>query len=243
MAQPDLLVVQYAGLVSGKTLSPPCAKVHMALSWKGLEYRTKNCNSPRDAKQFNPRGRVPVLLIDGQAVVDSSDILTELDRRFPAEPLLPAGSTARAQAHLLEDWADELLYFQLVYLRWYSDPGWARLAPAIFGRLPRPLRKLVPALVRRKVRARLEGQGTGLKPLEVVLREVGEGLDMLENLLGEDPFFCGTQACRGDLALAAVLDQLLLPLHPPETAIDLGSRPRLAAWLQRLHQRVPSFAG
>lgn len=214
----------------------------MALEWKGLEFETHNCGSPREVRRINPRGRVPALEVDGEFFVDSSDILTELERRFPTPPLEPAREQ-RPLARLLEDWSDEVLYFQLVYLRWGSDLGWEAFRPLLFRGLPQPLRSLVPGLIRRSVQARLRGQGTGTKPQEVVLRELGEGLDMLAGLLGERPFFCGEAPCRADLSLAAHLDQLALPLLPEPLQPDLERRAALAAWLTRVHEHMPSVAG
>ena len=78
---PELTLVQYPGFTGKTTLSPPCAKVHMALHFKGLAYSIRNVNTPAQVRRFNPRGRVPVLLIGGETVVDSTDILTELERR------------------------------------------------------------------------------------------------------------------------------------------------------------------
>ena len=65
---PAITLVQYPGLVAKNTLSGPCGKVHMALRYKGLSYEIKNCFSPSQVKRFNPRGRVPVLLIDGEPI-------------------------------------------------------------------------------------------------------------------------------------------------------------------------------
>lgn len=111
MAQ--ITVIQYPGARAEGTLSPPCGKVLMALRVKGLDFRVKNVRSPMEARRFNPRGRVPTLLIDGETIVDSTDIVTALDARFPDPPLTPVDPLEQAQAKLLEDWADEVLYFYL----------------------------------------------------------------------------------------------------------------------------------
>src|SRR5262245_54457509 len=97
-AMADIAVIQYAGYDPRKTFSPPCGKVHMALAVKGLAYRVINPGNPMEVKKHNPRGRVPALLVDGRMTVDSTDILTELDRLFPDPPLEPEGELPRAQA-------------------------------------------------------------------------------------------------------------------------------------------------
>ena len=56
-------LVQYPGMNRATTLSAPCAKVRMALSFKGVDYELVNVSSPMEAKRYNPRGRVPTLLL------------------------------------------------------------------------------------------------------------------------------------------------------------------------------------
>ncbi|RME73215.1 MAG: hypothetical protein D6776_07485, partial [Planctomycetota bacterium] len=122
-----LTLYQYPGLRPNATLSPPCGKVHMALAFKGLPYEVVDLRSPFAVRRRNPRGRVPVLAIGHELVVDSTDILTALDTHFPDTPLLPEGARERARALLWEDWADEVLYFYVAYLRWHTEAGYRRV--------------------------------------------------------------------------------------------------------------------
>jgi glutathione S-transferase len=215
----------------------------MALRFKGLPYKVLNCRTPGDIKKFNPRGRVPALKIDQELFVDSSDILTELDRRWPQPPLLPSGRKMRAQCLMIEDWADEVIYFYGVYLRWMVADGFNQMQKTVFSKLPWPMRKIVPKVARRLVAARLKGQGTGLKSVATVRTELLERLDLLEDLLDQDPFLCGAQISRADLAVLSLIDQLSHPKLPPDLGQEVTARPQLAAWQQRVHQRVPSAAG
>src|SRR5687768_13379899 len=121
MASPSILLVQYPGDTARTTMSPPCGKVHMALALKGLAYEVRNVENPWQAKRYNPRGRVPALTCEGETVVDSSDIVAWLDRRFPEPRLFPVAPGERAMAKIWEDWADEVLYFYLLGVRWCID--------------------------------------------------------------------------------------------------------------------------
>ena len=95
------------------TDSPFCAKARMCLQVKGIPYRriTLTVGKLRELRQVNPLGKVPVLLDRGRPVADSSTIARHLEAQHPEPPLLPADPAARAYASLLEDWADESLYF------------------------------------------------------------------------------------------------------------------------------------
>jgi len=239
----DLLLVQYGARRSNKTLSPPCAKAQMALHLKGLEYRVHNCASPREVRRYNLRGRVPALFIDGEAIVDSFEILTELDRRFPDPPLEPADAAERARCRILEDWIDEVVYFLGAWTRWVHPEGFARIREVLVQASPFPLSLVIPTVARRMLRKRLLGQGTAHKPADVVLRELAEAYDRLEALAGAAPYLCGEQLTRADLAAAALLDQLDSSLTPPSLRQDMDERPALRTWLARVHEHVPNFAG
>ncbi len=229
-----LVLLQYGGFGGRSTFSPPCAKVQMALRRKGLDYEVRNARSPGEVRRLNPRGRVPVLLLDGETVADSSDILTVLDERWPEPRLEPPDPRDRLLDRLWEDWGDEVLYFQGVYLRWLVPEHYENLR-AVLGRgLRPPLRWLLPRLGRSMARRRLQGQGTGEKPREVVEREFQESLHLLEGWLQDRPFLTDTEPRRGDLAVCAVLDQLALDLHPG-TAARILEQAALCAWRERVH--------
>jgi len=235
----EITVVQYPGARPEGTLSAPCGKVRMALTAKGLDFRVQNVRSPMEARRFNPRGRVPTLLIDGETIVDSTDIVTALDARFQEPPLTPAEPLLRAQAKLLEDWADEVLYFYLAWLRWGVDANFERMRAVRLSRLPWPARWILPSVARRIARGRCRAQGVGLKGDDVVRRELAECLDALEVLLQGRTYLVGDRLSRADLAVAAVVDQMDEPRLTPDTAAEVRRRPCTVAWLDRVHETAP----
>jgi glutathione S-transferase len=242
MSQPKLTLYQYPGIQRGGTLSPPCGKVQMALRYKGLEFEIKNLGTPNAVKRVNLRGRVPALQIGETLVADSSDILSELEARFPDPPLEPADPQLRLEALFWEDWADECLYFYAVYLRWVPAAHFAQLKQSVFSRLPWPMRAIVPIIAKRTVRHRLAGQGTGTKPEVVVWAEFRNALDRLDARLAARSFLVGESLSRADLAVICILDQLLSETIPPGLMSELESRPALRAWRERVHALTPSAA-
>jgi glutathione S-transferase len=235
-------VVQYPGLTRKTTLSGPCAKVRMGLSLKGVEYELVNVSSPMEAKRYNPRGRVPALILGDEVLVDSTDILTELDVRFEGPRLTPESAAERAQAKILEDWADEVLYFYAVYFRWICPEGFGRMKDLVLAKLPIPMRWLAPGIARRETRKRVDGQGVGVKPREVVLRETAECLDALATMLERREWLVGNAYSRADLAVGALVDQMNMPELTPEMARLVTERPVLVGWLARLLEVTPSVA-
>ena len=68
---------------------------------------------------------VPVLLMDGDGIGDSTEIIRRLEERYPEPPLYPADPDERRRALELEDWFDEECgpyVRRLVYHHLTSDP-------------------------------------------------------------------------------------------------------------------------
>ena len=242
VSQPDLLLVQYGGPTPGRTLSPPCAKARMALDFKGLEHRVVSCVGPHEVRRYDPRGRTPILVVDGRSIPDSFEILSYLDEHFPDPPLLPGDPAERARCLILEDWIDEVLYFAGSWTRWQDREGYERIRPILRGGLPFPLSRVAPWFGRRMILRRLAGQGTGRKPREVVLAELAEGMRRLEALVTHQPYLCGEQLSRADLSAAALVGQLCSSVTQPAARPRLEELPALRAWLRRVHERVPCRA-
>lgn len=237
-----IVLVQYPGLTARSTLSPFCGKAQMALGVKGVDYTVRNLFAPIQARRYNLRGRVPVLLIDGTATVDSSDIVAELDRRFPDPPLRPESPRDRAQAYVLEDWADEVLYFFGLYLRWIVDENYARMRREVLGRLAVPARWFAPLIARRTVTRRAAGQGIGVKDRASVEREFEVALDALAVLLDGRDYLVGARLTHADLAVCAMIDQLRIERLTPAAAARIAARAPIVTWAERVHRLAPNAA-
>ena len=167
-------------------ISPFCDKVRRILRLKGVPFAIREVSALRsalDVRRINRIGKLPVLEADGRFIADSSEIARYLDERYPDPPLWPADPRERAQCHVLEDWADESLYFyeMTMRLQWPSNsPRWAREAMRADGRLGEAIG---PILVPRLIGQRTKTQGVGRKPHDLVLRELERHLDALDTFL------------------------------------------------------------
>jgi glutathione S-transferase len=79
MSTPNLVLCETAdpGLPGIESYSPFCLKVHRALKVAGLPYERRH-GLPASFKRYNPVGQVPVLLVDGEPLADSTDILRRI---------------------------------------------------------------------------------------------------------------------------------------------------------------------
>jgi glutathione S-transferase len=90
------------------TTSPYARKVQVALMEKGLPfYGIDVRSSSRSAREKNPLGKVPTLVLDDGLVLFDSRVITEtLEALFPAPPLIPEDPMARARVRRWEAIAD-----------------------------------------------------------------------------------------------------------------------------------------
>ena len=201
-------------------MSPYSEKIRVLMGFKGLSWSSVIVPpiAPK-ADLLSLTGgyrRVPVLQIGADIYCDSALIAAELDRRFPARTLAPR--TAGAATPLLDNWADRILFWQVVR---YSMGLRADAVPA--------------ALIDDR-----EAFWAHKIDLDGLKADVGyhrdqivAGLGWLEGLLGNADFFAGDTPALTDLAL----------YHPVWyfAAVDTAANgngltpfPALSAWKARI---------
>jgi glutathione S-transferase len=215
-------------------LSPFCMKAEVFLRLSGLPHRCINDATPMRA----PKGKLPVLRDDGKAVADSAAIVAYLQQRYadklPRALIEPDAPGLLALRRLLE----EHLYFAILWLRWIDPAGWAFTRPAFFGGLPPGVRKVVPALVRRKIRRDLRGQGMGRHGRDEIIERALADIGVLAAALGDDPFYAGAEPGAIDATAYAFLANIVwVPLETPVKAGVLAQH-KLVAYCERMKARI-----
>src|SRR5690242_413668 len=86
--------------------SPFCLKVRAILDYKGLRYQRRSVlgSAMIELRRRGGSGKVPALDLDGQLIVDSTDIAYALEPLAPPA-IIPVDARERAQCHVIEDWA------------------------------------------------------------------------------------------------------------------------------------------
>lgn len=111
--------------------SPFARKVRMVLEYKGLMFTTIDGlrKSTRDALNVvNERTEVPALDHDGLLIVNSSDIVSYLERVFPERPVYPASIDEWVRARAWERCADTVIDPILIDISYWF---WAERQDAI----------------------------------------------------------------------------------------------------------------
>jgi glutathione S-transferase len=215
-----------------------CEKARWALDRNNIAY-TEDAHLPifhyLPARLAGGKRTVPVLVADGTALADSTDIVAWADARSPGS-LLPADPTDRAAALQLEDDFDRQLgphtrrwaYFHVLPRRDLLDeliraaPRWERLALA--ATRPLALRYLARGL-------KIDAAGA-----ERSRQKIDAAFDRVSALLSDGRrFLVGDRFTVADLTFAALAAPVLLPPSYPAPLPSLSSffgepRAQLDAW-------------
>ena len=224
-------------IVFGSPISPFVDKVCRALALKKLDYQLVEPKAFSDFKKWNPQTRkMPVLEVEGERVYDSTFICERLDEICPNPPLLSTDPLVRAQQRLLEDWADESLYWHLMGMRW-SHSHAAATASQITGMLPGFVAVIAKPMISRQLRAMTRAQGMGRLPEDVLLRETSARFDDLVGMLDGRPFFFSEELSRADLAVCGQL-HMGMSGPTPEVGDLVNARPAIRDYLSRVRERT-----
>jgi glutathione S-transferase len=237
MSTPNLVLceLEQPDVAGIESFSPFCLKAHRALKAAGLPYQRRHGNRPSAFDNYNPTGQVPVLLVDGAPVADSTEIL----RRIGV--LRPGALAAEPEAWLWEELADTTLNGFLVAARWADDRNWPRTRAAYFASMPSLIRALVPPRIRKRVIAGLVARDVWRAGPERCWARFEALLDQLDARAPERGWWCGPALSVADIALFAQLHSLRTPLTAPQ-AESLAQRKRLSAWLDRVHEETKCAA-
>jgi glutathione S-transferase len=181
-----LKLFELVGTDETRPFSPYCWRTRMALAHKGLgvesipwRFTEKAAISPHNSE------KVPVLLDDDNAVVDSWVIANYLEDRYPDRPSLFGGEGGRAMGRMLNWWGDVMVI--------------GGMFPLIVADIVEHLRPVDQVYFRQSREARFG------KPLEQVVanrdmdvESFRKGLDPMRLTLKTQPFLGGAAANYAD---------------------------------------------
>jgi glutathione S-transferase len=215
--------------------SPFCMKLETYLRMAGLPFEIPTATL--DHLRRAPLGKMPYIEDEGRILADSSFIIDDLKSRY-GDPLdawmsAPERATALAFQRLLE----ENLYWAVVYTRWVEPQGWEMTREAFFGKLPAPLKWIVPPLARRGLIKELHGHGMGRHSREEILAIGRRDITALADFLDDKAFFMGDLPSSLDACAYGFLANLLWAPLASELKLHAQKYPQLLAFCERLRCR------
>ena len=233
-------VLHYAG-------SSCSQKLRIFLNLKGIKWEShlidlsKTENFSPWFLGINPRGLVPVLVHDGAVHIESNDIITYLEKKFPEPRLIPAGREDNVAA-LLRHEDDLHLDLRTLSFRFVFDRrGPAKSAEALktyvahssgtVGGLPDPEKAHQMEFWNRTATEGLTDEASRISASKFQAE-----FDKLDKQLGNAPYLMGDTLTVLDIAWFIYTNRLSLAGYP-----FARLHPHVAAWHQKLLAR-PEFA-
>ena len=219
-----------------------CAqKVRLQLAEKGLTWTGHHVDLMKSEHltpaflKINPRGLVPVIVHDGNTIIESTIIMEYIEDSFPERPLRPAAPAARAAMRLWTKIPDDGLHVacaSVTYATAFASQLREHHDPAEFERRLAKLPDQARAARQRQI---LEhGMKAPFVRDAVLLHD--KVLRDMEKALAGQPWLNGTDFSLADIAIIPYVTRLdRLGLEGMWT-----ERPRVADWFARVQAR-PSF--
>lgn len=190
-------------------LSPCGEKVRFALAEKGLRWTDISIdlgakqNLSADFLRMNPAGLVPVLVWNGQAIVESTVINEFIDETWPSPPLKPDDPVSRARMRMWTKFVDETLHPAWPGIAWpiLVRPVWQR-------RSGDEVEAMLAALIdpqRRRRQERLYREGLAAPDARASVEVVSRTLTLMDKALEHGPWLAGESFSLADLALLPYL--------------------------------------
>ena len=211
-------------------VSPFCDKVRRICRYKHVPFEVQEV-SLLGAGKYSAARKLPVIDDGGIRIEDSTQVLFHLETKHPEPPLLPEDATERALCNILEDWADESLYYYDIALH-FSFPENARRRADHLLRHERPLlKKLMGPFVPSLLRKAGEAQGAGRRPRSVILADIERHIASLDRLLAEREFLVNDTLTAADISVFVELDAIKVA----ELGQEIIARyPAVDAWMARV---------
>ena len=225
------------GAFGMRSVSPFCLKLEMLLKSLNLPYELVIEPDPRKA----PKGKMPYAVIDGEVLADSEIIVARLDELTQGGVTGKLTARENGQGLALTRLAEEHLYWIMVAARWLDDAWWPNVVRDFFGIIPLPLRGIVTAMIRRKMRLTYEYQGLRLHSPAEQQGFARRDLQALQDAISEAGFLLGEAPCIYDFAVAAILAGIY-DNQPPTFLTHIANEfTELKAYTDRVQESVDVY--
>ncbi len=209
--------------------SPFSVKALCLMEMSGQKYSVERGADPRKA----PKNKLPVLEHDGKNIPDSDQIRDYLEATFGLDFDEGLTQEQRGISRAVIRMTEEHIYFGLVCSRWLDDANWPTTREALFGSIPKPIRKFITGKIRKKVATMAYGQGMARHTPQEQADRIGKDIAAIEAILGDNAFLFGDRPSAADASVVAMLREITSYPNPTLLQGLVTSRPTLVAYLER----------
>jgi glutathione S-transferase len=212
--------------------SPFCDKVRRVCRYKKLPFVVQEV-SLLGAAKYSSAKKLPVIDDDGTRVEDSTQIIQYLEEKYPAPALFPSDPVQLALCNVLEDWADESLYYYDIALHFSFAENAKRRAGHLLKHEKPWFRAMISPFVPALLRKAGEAQGAGRRPREIILGDIERHIGSIASLLGNQDFLVTPELSAADISVFVELDAIKVAELGAEI---IGRYPAVVDWMARVNK-------
>jgi len=219
-------------------ISPFVTKTEVQLKMAGLAYRKERAMPPA-----SPKGQLPFIDDDGEAIADSTFIRAHVERKYGFDFDAGLSRPERAQAWAFERMIESQVYWGLVGARWVDPENFAKGPAHFFDGAPEDRREKLREDAQFRVAENYLLSGLGRHApdddVELALRSIFA----LSVQLGDKPYLMGDKPCGMDATAFGALAGILTPFFDSKLRSRAESFENLSAYVDRMmEQYYPDFA-
>jgi len=219
------------------------ARVFLALLEKGVPFN-EHVLGPNtmshlsdEFKKINPRGQVPAMVHDGNALYEGMTMNEYIDETFDGPPLRPKNLVERERMRAWCRYAENDLGRALMMI------NWNRIMPARSTNMSQEdldrMAKSVPDPDRRRSWINARTRGTPVQEIEESYRRVVSGVSRIEQNLRKNKWVAGSEYSLADIDLVNFTGYISYWAPPwiMELLINEVTAPATFDWLNRFKER------
>jgi glutathione S-transferase len=212
--------------------SPFVMKAETLLKMAKLPYQT-------DSGGFTkaPKGKLPYIEDDGAVIADSTFIRWHIEKKYRIDFDEGLDAAQRATGWAFEKMAEDHLYWVGVNDRWMDDANFRKGPIRFFDRVPTPMRTVVAAMVRRRLRGALRSHGIGRHSPDEILQLATKSINSIADFLGDKRFFLGPEPTGTDATIFAFACAMLCPHFSAPSRTVAEQRENLRRYVGRMTAR------
>ena len=216
--------------------SPFAEKIRRALHYKDIAYSIHEVDRLKAREggysEVSPTGKFPAIQDGDTNIWDSTDIVLYLDKQYPAKPLVPDDARLAAEAHAIEEWADESLYFYEMTMRLTWEHNLDAALDEFAESMPNIPKEQLRQVILQTTSQLTTTQGVGRKPRDQVVADVQRHFEHLNGLLTNREWLVGTSISYADVA---VISQVSALMYAAEARDAMSNKNNIQPWIDRVN--------
>ncbi|HID46329.1 MAG TPA: glutathione S-transferase family protein [Chromatiaceae bacterium] len=213
--------------------SPYCMKVETYLRWARIDYRIEICDPRR-----SPSGQIPFITVGSETITDSQRIIEYFESQRGGSLDQSLSKDRRSEAWFVRTRVEEVLYWQITYMRWGDPQGWACFLPDLKQYLSGWKRAVLPYMIRIQLLRQMRRHDLTPRDVTGSYASGVRVLDQLSHYLADKPFFMGEQIRSLDMSLYAFLANIIDQPHTNRLQEHARTLDNLMAYCTRMKQDI-----